>query len=291
MFELVQGFDEAFLLLIQSISFEPFITLFYILTQFGSPLLWFGVATYVYWTGREREGFHLMNLVLLTVGISGFFKTIFDRPRPDEAKFFVRQSLSESVFGNQKITNAGFPSSHAAMAGGAVGYYWNIVKQNQKTLLVLLALIIPLSRMVLGQHFFTDVLVGLFLGIFLGKIIYWSKNKLEKYSFEPTLTREIEIGLAVIAFGAAMLWSDFPPIFGALMGFYAGFFSLKKAYPLEYKGRSLKKEAFGFLVLFAILWFSIVSEGIVSLISFFVLGLWVSFIYPWLHHKFAEPVI
>ena len=285
---LVQWFDTAFLGLIQGFSLPLVLFLMSFLTFLGNPVFWFFVAAYVYWKGEEKESFYLINLVLFVSAVAGLLKVCTMRPRPSPEQFIVSEGFGDKLFPFKPTYNGSFPSAHSTMASGIAAYYWNIVNQKSKWLLALFAALIILSRILLGKHFLTDVLAGLLLGIFLGKAAYWSRNKLAKYDFEPSFKHEIETIAMVIVSIIALYCADLLPMLTAFIGFYAGFFSLRKAYPTRIKGHSLKKQFFGFAVLLAIIGTSSYFEETVQLFLYFLAGLWVSFIYPWLHHKFAE---
>ena len=99
---------------------------------------------------------------LFTWGLQRILKLFFDRPRPDETLWWMTESSSS------------FPSGHSMMVAFvfAILIYFILTSPHLKSwlkkLLVVLStfiiIIVPISRLVLGVHYFTDVLGGLFIG-------------------------------------------------------------------------------------------------------------------------------
>lgn len=112
------------------------------------------------WLGKKREYFLPFAVTVLGSQISEFIlKRIFQRPRPTNGAFH------EDSFS--------FPSGHAVVAMAFYGFLMYFLWQNvankfwRNALMFLgtaIILLVSLSRLYLGLHFFTDVLVGLVVG-------------------------------------------------------------------------------------------------------------------------------
>ena len=115
-------------------------------------------------TQKKRLMYFLISGLVGSEVILTIFKLIFHRARP-EVKFFL---ISENGYS--------FPSGHALTSVvfyGMIGYYlFQLTKKPGQKLLVfilsfLLIFLIGFSRICLGVHWFSDVLGGWTLGLFL----------------------------------------------------------------------------------------------------------------------------
>jgi membrane-associated phospholipid phosphatase len=134
-----------------------------------------------------RKAADVAGLLVATLGSAAttlLLKMLVARPRP-EAWY---QVYSEGPHWS-------FPSAHAALAVAFYGYILYLLLQSRNTfahriIIGTLAVLIPmiaLSRLYLGVHYLSDVLVGLAIGavfLFLGRAIrihlldYWNKTPL-----------------------------------------------------------------------------------------------------------------
>jgi len=106
---------------------------------------------------------HRILPLLISVGGSAttiwILKNIFDKPRPEGALYLE--------------TSPAFPSGHAALAMALYGFIFLTIWKHEKhhlqnkslVLLALLIIAVGASRLYLGVHFFSDVLVGYFIGL------------------------------------------------------------------------------------------------------------------------------
>jgi membrane-associated phospholipid phosphatase len=136
----------------------------------------------IYWCFDSRLGLRLGMLLMISNGVNGIFKYLFHSPRPFWVSEKVTAYIHESSFG--------IPSGHSQQAVAIWGYFASISKKKWlKWLFIALFILIGLSRIYLGAHFITDVLVGwilggviLFIFIFIEKrygsqISTWKKSK------------------------------------------------------------------------------------------------------------------
>jgi len=98
---------------------------------------------------------------------SGFAKPFFERLRPchnDELILYLLTSCGGKY---------GFFSSHAANAFGLSVYASCLLKNKSLSIvLYVLAALVSISRVYLGKHYFTDILVGALFGSVVAYIIY-----------------------------------------------------------------------------------------------------------------------
>lgn len=290
MFESIQAADQAWLHVIQQALTGPTQAFFAVVTLLGHPIFWLAVATVLYWTRREKQAFFLVNLLVFSSAIVGILKVTVARPRPSPAEFTVAQGPSVLKQLEQGF-DFSFPSGHATTIAAVVGYY---SKKYRRTLLLGLGitavLLVGLSRLVLGLHFPSDVLVGIVLGWFLGKIVWKIQAKFEQHAFRLSKsTAETGLVVALLAGLLALVLVERPLFVAVLAGFYAGFFLLQeirlKQTVLHHSLEWLKIGVGGltlFLIAIAGLFF---ADSLMQSLLFFGAGFWVSFLYPWLFEK------
>ena len=117
-------------------------------------------SIYFYFRKKEYFIFHWLTLAfsyLLAVA----FKYLFIRPRPFEALSLL-PSLGASGYS--------FPSAHAATAFAALPLLFLLLPK-QKMLFAVLAVLIGFSRIIVGVHYLSDVLVGVLLGFVVGELM------------------------------------------------------------------------------------------------------------------------
>lgn len=296
MFESIQPFDNAFLHAVQGAAPAWSIKLFDSITFLGNPVFWLFVATLLYWSHREKNAFFLVNLVLFASAVTAVFKVVFARPRPLPTDFRVSPE-NPLLKQFEQGFDFSFPSGHSITIGALVGYY---SKKYKKTLLlacgILALILVAFSRMVLGLHFLSDVVVGIGIGLVVGKIAWKIQQSFEKHHFRLTKL-EAEAGLVAIILVSliATLFLDKPALVAALLGFYAGFFlGAEKGFkqtPVHHSLQAVKIAVgllvLGLILLPAVLW----TQSWLQFGLLFLSGFWVSFLYPWLFEKAVrEPV-
>ncbi len=113
-------------------------------------------------------------IILCDVISTQLFKEVFHRFRPSHNPF-IAEKLHYHLFadGSPYLGGKyGFVSSHAANFAGFVAFFWTFyVKSWMKWFHVIFVLLVMYSRMYLGVHYVTDVVVGALLGIFIGYVM------------------------------------------------------------------------------------------------------------------------
>ncbi len=283
-FALIQPTEIQLILFLQSFQSDLLNLLFQGITFLGNPIPWMLLAAFIYWKGEENESFFLSNLILLTTAITGMIKVGIARPRPSSELVKV---LDETYF------NLSFPSNHAAIASGLLGYYSKVKHHFVWTLLVM-ALLVGLSRMYLGVHYLSDVIVGLILGFFIGLLNWNIRERFIQHKFKLTkLVDEIALVLIVLLFLVSIFFVSIIEYSSSLLGFYFGFFLLKEIEfnqsKLENKNSLIKKQLIGFLLLLGIVALGFyLKEPLIKSFVFFFSGLWISAVYPFLFEKFSN---
>ena len=112
--------------------------------------------------------------------LNGVTKSIFSRPRP---------YTNESVFDIKHTSGYSLPSGHSNSVATqstmiAVEYFKNKKEHKGRVILLsilaLICVIVGFSRIYLGQHYLTDVLVGLVMGVGITLSIEWFLSLVSK---------------------------------------------------------------------------------------------------------------
>ncbi len=117
---------------------------------------------------------------LMAKVINDVLKGTFNRERPIEVNMWMEEEESS------------FPSGHSTMAGFLYTFIPYIVLKNHKRKSIIipvlavsasLLVLVPISRLTLGVHYFTDVCAGLASGVVVSGICILLYHIFEKYDF------------------------------------------------------------------------------------------------------------
>jgi undecaprenyl-diphosphatase len=154
---------------VQKIETEFLDGLFSLLTRFGEEIFFICTFLILYWCLGYNKAFKFAFFYVCSVLINGVIKAIVKRPRPWMASNTVENKLPAS--------GLSFPSGHSQSVSAISTFVvYDIYKnKNNKKWLKITALIIAIilcltvgfTRLYLGQHYLTDVLAGLTLGVAL----------------------------------------------------------------------------------------------------------------------------
>jgi len=143
---------------------------FLVITYISSEAIIFLVLTSLFvWRDKKRRWIFPLWLTLgISATVSLILKVAIQRFRPFQLGIVsLLPSLQEA---SHNIWNFSFPSSHALFAFCAIP----ILSQQYprlKNVWIGIAVLITLSRVYLGLHFFSDVLTGAFLGYLIGVLV------------------------------------------------------------------------------------------------------------------------
>lgn len=131
-----------------------------LITMLGSEIFYILFMPAIYWCVDAWAGLRIGVMLLSSASLNGFFKILLKGPRP--------YWISDQVIAGAHESSFGIPSGHA-MNSAAVWGWSAIETKNRKAywLAVAITLLIAFSRLVLGVHFLSDVLLGLALGTLL----------------------------------------------------------------------------------------------------------------------------
>lgn len=204
--------------------------LFEFFTYFGEELIVIAILGLVYWTVHKDIGKRLAMTVFLSIGINSILKVVIGRLRPfqvDDTIVNLRPETSSSY---------AMPSGHTQSASTTffgLGYFFK--KKNLLIGAIIITCLVALSRMYIGVHYLSDVLVGGLLGIL---VVYVFNDILNRISNPHRVYHLIGL-LSFLAFFILMIIellktnplpaSDFyhqletvAKMIGALVGFVIG---------------------------------------------------------------------
>lgn len=280
---------------IQQIHGPVLDALFRTITSLGNAMAYILVLPFFFWCVDARLGAHAGLLFLSTSYVANGLKDVFRQPRPFQ--------LDPSV----KLANAdgyGLPSFHTMEATIMWGMFALWYKKKWIWVVAVCAVVlIGFSRIYLGVHFPTDVLVGFIMGVLALWFYVSGGPALEEWI--KSLDFKWQVVLAVIIpviLAVAHPTSDVILIMSVLSGFCLGL-ALMNRYLSFSAGGPLWQRAARFLVgdaVIAILYFMprlfASSDLAVNLnlaaasrplhyLNFAVIGIWITFGGPWLFRK------
>ena len=276
---------------VQSFSNEFLNNFFSLITEIGNKYFFILIALIIYWCYDKRFAFKFILIYLSGIVFNTCLKILINRPRP-----FTE--YNEILNLEPENTGTSMPSSHAfgtALIGSQIYKQYSLdVKEKPKlkkfktilfVAIIILIALVCVSRIYLGQHYLSDVLVGAFLGI----IFYVFASKLYKIvGNHEEIIGLIIIPLAIFICGIAytelfvysekftLLYTAMGVISAAMLGYY-----LEKRF-IKYEPKTafifqLIKIIFGFTsttVLLLVLEMLLPPILILVYVKYFIVGLW-----------------
>lgn len=220
----VQQFQSPFLtLLMKGISLG------------GDPVFYFGLVPFLYWCIDSKNGFSLGLSIIFAGALNGAIKEVLQVPRPfirDPSVFFVKESGFSTPSGHAQGSASFYPVFAARMMGtkkykkchlgGKCGSKKIPLCLIFKLIVaVVMPLLIGFSRIYLGVHYPSDVLIGLTLGFLTaaGMMLFW--NPVAKIIGGWRCSLQILL-VAVIVFVLNHFSGSHTSLSGALGGFCLG---------------------------------------------------------------------
>ena len=174
MFTYIQNFDTAALLWIESIRMEWLDSCMMLYTTIGDAgILWIVISLVMMCLPQTRRA---GCLALLAMGLglvcnNIILKELVARPRP----YLVIESLQPLL--SPPDPNS-FPSGHTCAAFAAAVVWWNVLSTRWiRIVFMTMAVTMGISRLWVGVHFPTDVLVGALVGTLCALVVYQVAKK------------------------------------------------------------------------------------------------------------------
>jgi len=264
--------------------------LFKVFTWFGNEGFNLLLLPGVYWCVDRVHGVRLAVLFLFSTYVNTVAKTLAHQPRPFQYDPAVKKIVGAG--------GGGFPSGHTQ---GTVVIWGYLIHQFRRPWLWwvggVMLVFVPLSRIYLGVHFPTDLLGAYVIGAVLlflwfklePSVEAWLVRKGAGYQLGAALVGPLFLILIFTARETYILGSA-----GTLMGLGVGVVLERKWLGFEAEGTPIHK-VIRFAVGAALL--TAVHAGLKDAVSlmgtaplfrfgrYFIIGLWISFVSPWVFMK------
>jgi len=194
----------SFLYFLEGLRTPALDAFFSAVTRAGEETLFIVFGMMLFWCVSKKHGYALLLVSFSGTIINQFLKLCFRIPRPwvRDPEFSIVESAREEA------TGYSFPSGHTQMS---VGMYGSMARTFANPLLrglcIALCVLVPLSRMYLGVHYPSDVLVSVAIALLL---IFVLHPLVLRAADEPKLMRRIYAALAAMTIGHLLFVHLYP---------------------------------------------------------------------------------
>ena len=168
------------------------------ITWLGSEYFYILFMALLYWCVDTSLGIRVGLILLLSNSVNSLFKVLFHTPRPYWIDSRVKALVYESSFG--------LPSGHAQNAMSIWGLLAATLKGKTFWLAGVLILLMGISRIYLGVHFLSDVLLGWLIGaVLVALFVYFEKPVVDWFDHLPLGYRlTVAFASALVMIAASM---------------------------------------------------------------------------------------
>lgn len=202
-----------------------FDVIFRVITELGDIYFFILILMVLYWVVDKRFAYKFFFAFLLSAIANSILKIIIKRPRPYHKGIPAVGGYTSGY---------SMPSGHSQATGVIYytfryryGYKYKILNH----ILIGFLILVPFSRIYLGQHYLTDVVIGTLIGILVASLGFKIFDKMgDKEHLYPLLLIPVIVLLGIIFFNND--YSNFKQIYvagGGYIGFTVGYY-LEKTY-------------------------------------------------------------
>ena len=210
---------------------NPFFDWFFsLITYLGDEMFFIVVAVIIFWCVNKRFGYKLINVYLLGSACIEGLKALVAHPRP-----YTHDGI---VSVGKKTSGYSFPSGHShSIANLSTQVANNFRIKWTYFVFSAIVLLVMFSRMYLGQHYLSDVIVGMALGIgfaFAFSFLFELLGDKEEYAVIGILPLCVIIAIVLWALGVS---GGAYKVLGAYGAISIGYYIEKKYIKLNVKAK------------------------------------------------------
>lgn len=287
-------------------SLSPLLDIpFLIITFLGEELVFIAILGAIFWSYSKKIGIKLFYLMVFSGILNSLMKGIFGIPRP-------YQTYPNEIIVVNEVSGYSFPSGHAMNSASFFGFIANLYRTNYLVigLSTLMILLISISRIYLGVHYFSDIIFGILFGLLLAILFVKFFPVLESFFIKQTdfmnltfvlllsFTLMLMSTLLTVGFGNSLEIQSNGKLTGALAGGTIGILMEKRYINFTTikisSGTKIMRLFFGYFIVLTIYilgnaFFGDIEGNLVIMtdyVRYFVLAFGAVFIAPYVFNKF-----
>lgn len=221
---------------------------FIYISYLGEAYLFIVVALIIYWLFNKKWAYKFVTAFLASAVVVSVMKVLIKRPRPYQESADIKSigKPAHEAYGEQSYS---FPSGHSSTAASITT---GVLKETKNVflwvLLILNIILIPFSRLYLGQHYLSDVIMGVILGVLIVLTIYAIFDKIEKEELVGLIILPfVLVGVVALVY-FKMYNKEMFQAAGAFTAFSLGYFVEKRLIKYEPKENKVWKQIIKFVI-------------------------------------------
>ncbi|MFW9851480.1 MAG: phosphatase PAP2 family protein [Candidatus Thorarchaeota archaeon] len=200
--------DNTIATFFQNNSSSTIETILKYVTYLGEPIVFVGLLLILYYAWDKRKGYRAITVVVSSTAVVYSAKAGFRMERP-----------ASSIWGGgieaEDITTYGFPSGHAQVGTtfwGMLGIF--VTKWGMLIFAILIPLILGFSRIYLRVHWFTDVIMGLGIGLIILVVYMYAEEPITNHlETRSNVIKVLYALLTMVVLAAPVILLHYDPVF------------------------------------------------------------------------------